>query len=99
MHVHRYTGITGRKINLLLILLCAGFAALAETAGKIESLDEYLRRLELQHHVSFVYDASEINRASKIETTEATSLEACLNLLRALDITYKIVGDQVILQK
>jgi TonB-linked SusC/RagA family outer membrane protein len=99
MHVHRYTGITGRKINLLLILLCAGFAALAETAGKIESLDEYLHRLEQQHHVSFVYDASEINRSSKIETTEATSLEACLNLLRALDITYKIVGDQVILQK
>jgi TonB-linked SusC/RagA family outer membrane protein len=66
---------------------------------RVETLEAFLKRLEAQHHVSFVYDASEINRGLQIESDPAGSLETSLRALYSKGIIYKIVGDQVILQR
>jgi len=77
------------------VLNCAGVFGQSRT----ESLDAFLKRLEQQHQVTFVYDASEINRSTPIERApENTSLENSLKLLATKGITYKKVGDKIILQ-
>src|SRR5689334_21732362 len=64
---------------------------------KVDPLHVFLKRLETQHHITFVYDASEINRSISIESdVENVSLEAALNLLTTKGISYKIVGDKVV---
>jgi TonB-linked SusC/RagA family outer membrane protein len=67
---------------------------------KVDPLHVFLKRLETRHHITFVYDASEINRSIPIEAdVEHVSLEAALSLLSTKGISYKIVGDKVVLQK
>src|SRR5688572_17344144 len=83
----------------LLLWICA--ASLAATPQfKVDPLHVFLKRLEERHHITFVYDASEINRAIPIESdVENTTLQAALDLLLAKGITYKMVGDKVVLQR
>jgi TonB-linked SusC/RagA family outer membrane protein len=102
MQEYLYRRTNGKFITifLLLVVLCTAFnRAEAFSQFKIESLDAFLRRLEQKHQVTFVYDASEINRSLQIESdTENSSLETSLRLLVSKGITYKIVGDKIILQ-
>jgi hypothetical protein len=77
-----------------------GMGQIAKSQLRAEPLESYLRKLEQKHNISFVYDASEINRSASVEASqEASSLESSLNSLIAIGISYKIVGDKVILQK
>ena len=77
-----------------------GFQQVAKNQLTTEPLESFLRRLEQKHHISFVYDASEINRAATVESpSETSSLENSLRSLGNIGIAYKIVGDKIILQK
>lgn len=67
---------------------------------RVESLDAFLKRLEKQHQITFVYDASEINRSLQIESdADNASLETSLKVLQSKGITYKIIGSMVVLQR
>jgi TonB-linked SusC/RagA family outer membrane protein len=84
---------------LLTVLLLPGHASAATSQPRLETLDVFLKRLEQQHNISFVYDAGEINRGLQIESDKENSLESSLRLLLSKGIVYKIVGDKVILQR
>lgn len=89
---------------IFLFLLSVHFTTeamqVAHNQSQRQSLEAFLRRVEQEHRISFVYDASEINRAEIIETPGSiNSLESALKHLQTFGIMYKIVGDKVILQK
>jgi TonB-linked SusC/RagA family outer membrane protein len=77
-----------------------GMGQIAKNQLRAEPLESYLKKLEQKHNISFVYDASEINRAANVEASpEVSSLESSLNSLMSIGISYKIVGDKIILQR
>jgi TonB-linked SusC/RagA family outer membrane protein len=95
-----------KKIPFLIFLFMLGIhfttdgMQVAHNQSQRQSLEAFLRSVEQEHNVSFVYDATEINRAEIIETPGSiNSLESALKHLQSFGITYKIVGDKVILQK
>ncbi|MGF1922675.1 MAG: carboxypeptidase-like regulatory domain-containing protein, partial [Bacteroidia bacterium] len=66
---------------------------------KPERLDTYLKKVEKVYKVSFVYDASEINKALVLNVPEvAKTIEESLEPLKEKRITYKLMGNQVILK-
>ncbi|MBE9598960.1 SusC/RagA family TonB-linked outer membrane protein [Pedobacter sp. MC2016-24] len=89
--------------GLLCALLCVSLVR-AESVQKgplvAERLDNYLKKIELAYQVSFVYDASQINKSMSIDVpSKLTSINSDLEPLKANGINYNIVGKQVILKK
>lgn len=67
---------------------------------KAERLENYLKKIELAYKVSFVYDASQINKSMSIDAPEKlVSINSDLEPLREKGINYSIIGKQVILKK
>jgi TonB-dependent SusC/RagA subfamily outer membrane receptor len=65
-----------------------------------ERLDNYLKKIELAYQVSFVYDASQINKSMSINVpSKLSSINSDLEPLKENGINYNIVGKQVILKK
>jgi TonB-linked SusC/RagA family outer membrane protein len=65
-----------------------------------ERLDTYLKKIELAYQVSFVYDATQINKAMSIDAPlKLVSINLDLKPLKTMGIIYNIVGKQVILKK
>ncbi len=86
-------------------LICAIFWSFLVKAdaqlGKLkpERLDSYLKKVERAYKVSFVYDAAEINKALVLNVPDATkTIEESLEPLKEKHITYKLLGNQVILK-
>jgi TonB-linked SusC/RagA family outer membrane protein len=89
--------------GLLCALLCVSLVR-AESVQRgplmAERLDNYLKKIELAYKVSFVYDATQINKAMSIDVpAKLTSISSDLEPLKANGINYNIVGKQVILKK
>lgn len=87
------------------LLVCAIFWSFLVQAdaqlGRIkpERLDTYLKKIEKVYKVSFVYDALEINKALVLNVPEiAKTIEESLEPLKEKRITYKLMGNQVILK-
>ncbi|WP_285010456.1 SusC/RagA family TonB-linked outer membrane protein [Pedobacter faecalis] len=67
---------------------------------KEERLDNYLKKIELAYQVSFVFDATQINKAMTINAPQRLiSITSDLIPLKEKGINYNIVGKQVILKK
>jgi len=67
---------------------------------KAERLENYLKKIESAYKVSFVYDASQINKSMSIDAPEKLiSINSDLEPLRAKGINYNIIGKQVILKR
>jgi TonB-linked SusC/RagA family outer membrane protein len=96
-----------RCLMLLLLLLSAGslqasveYQSEMYAAQSTESLTSYLKKLEEKFHVTFVYDANDVDRGLRIDVTkQLVNLEAALKALSPLGISYKIIGDKVVLQR
>lgn len=98
-----------RRIKYCLtgVIFCACFCAslvraesIPKNPFKAERLDTYLRKIELAYQVSFVYDATQINKAMSIEVpAKLVSINSDLEPLKLKGINYNIVGKQVILKK
>ncbi len=95
----------GMSVCRMVLLICAIFWSFLVKAdaqvgrGIPERLDNYLKKIEQKHKVSFVYDAAEINKAMILEvpSTMGTIGEA-LDQLQQKNIGYRKVGNQVILK-
>jgi len=95
------------KYSLTGVFVCALFCmsfAKAEsgyrTAYSTERLDSFLKKVESAYHVSFVYDATQINKAMIIEApVKLVSINTDLEPLKSKGIIYSIVGKQVILKR
>jgi len=95
------------KYTFIGVFFCALFCVSLVNAESIqrsgfraERLDSYLRKIELAYQVSFVYDATQINKAMSIEAPlKLVSINSDLEPLRSKGISYNIVGKQVILKK
>ncbi len=86
-------------------LICAIFWSFLVKAdaqlGKLkpERLDNYLKKIEKVYNVNFVYDAAEINKALVLNVPDVTkTIEESLEPLKEKSITYKLLGNQVILK-
>ena len=67
---------------------------------KVERLENYLKKIEHAYQVSFVYDATQINKEMAIEVpVKLVSIKSDLEPLKVKGIVYNIVGKQVILKK
>jgi len=67
---------------------------------KEERLESYLKKIELAYQVSFVYDATQINKSMTIDAPQRlVSINSDLAPLKEKGINYNIVGKQVILKK
>jgi len=98
----RNAAISLRRVALL---LCAIFWAVLARAdarqanGKPERLDNYLKKIEQAYKVSFVYDAAEINKTMVLDVpSKLTSITESLDQLKQKNISYRLVGNQVILK-
>lgn len=95
------------KYCLQSVLLCSFLCVWSVRAERVqkatlktERLDNYLKKIELAYEVSFVYDASQINKSMSIDApTRLVSINSDLEPLKAKGISYNIVGKQVILKK
>jgi len=95
------------KYGLTVMFCCAIFCVslaraenIKRTGFKTERLDNYLKKIELAYQVSFVYDATQINKEMSIEAPQKlVSINSDLEPLKAKGINYNIVGKQVILKK
>lgn len=95
------------KYCLKAVLFCAIFSvSLLKAEGvqpqtfKEERLENYLKKIELAYQVSFVYDATQINKSMTIDAPQRlVSINSDLAPLKAKGINYNIVGKQVILKK
>jgi TonB-linked SusC/RagA family outer membrane protein len=66
---------------------------------KPERLENYLKKIEKVHHVSFVYDAEEINKAALVNVPEKLgSIQESLEQLKKVNIGYRIINNQVVLK-
>ncbi|PWG80242.1 SusC/RagA family TonB-linked outer membrane protein [Pararcticibacter amylolyticus] len=99
-----------KKRMLLLLLLATAmvfsvFSLRAEVNSQHgtpvgQKLGDFIKSLEKQYQVSFVYDAAQINKESIIEADKNTApLDKALNQLLSNGITYKIIDNKVILKK
>ncbi|WP_448701972.1 SusC/RagA family TonB-linked outer membrane protein [Mucilaginibacter sp. AW1-3] len=67
---------------------------------KTEKLELVLKKMEQKYRVSFVYDATEINKNLEVTLPEeAKSVDVLLQQLSNYGIGYKIIGNEVILKK
>ncbi|WP_432712070.1 SusC/RagA family TonB-linked outer membrane protein [Pedobacter sp.] len=66
----------------------------------MERLENYLKQIEQTYQVSFVYDATQINKEMNLEVpVKLVSISSALEPLTVKGIAYNIVGKQVILKK
>ncbi|WP_432712534.1 hypothetical protein, partial [Pedobacter sp.] len=66
----------------------------------MERLENYLKQIEQTFQVSFVYDATQINKEMNLEVpVKLVSISSALEPLTVKGIAYNIVGKQVILKK
>ncbi len=86
-------------------LICAIFwSALAKADAqqanlKPERLENYLKKIEQAYKLSFVYDASEISKTLILDVpSQLTSVKESLDQLKQINVSYKLVGSQVILK-
>jgi TonB-linked SusC/RagA family outer membrane protein len=105
MEKNFYKRNAGMSLCRVALLLCAIFwAVLAradarQASGKPERLDNYLKKIEQAYKVSFVYDAAEINKTMVLDVpTKLTSITESLDQLKQKNISYRLVGNQVILK-
>jgi TonB-linked SusC/RagA family outer membrane protein len=105
MEKNFYKRSTGMNLRRMALLLCAIFwAGLAradsqQAYGKPERLDNYLKKIEQAYKVSFVYDAAEINKTMVLDVpSKLTSITESLDQLKQKNISYRLVGNQVILK-
>lgn len=105
MEKNLYKRHAGTKLHRMVLLLCAilwGITAQADARqAKLmpERLDNYLKKVELAYKVNFVYDADKINKSAVINVPEKfTSITQALDPLTENNITYKLIGKQVILR-
>lgn len=93
----------GLKALLFFTFFCFSLAKadeLQKNAIKTERLDIYLRTIENAYQVSFVYDATQINKEMSIDVpVKLISIKTDLEPLKVKGINYNIVGKQVILKK
>lgn len=89
----------------MVLLICAIFwSSFAHADGKQgkgrpERLESYLKKIEQTYKVSFVYDADEINKTMVIEAPDRfSSITESLEPLKQKNISYRQVGNQVILK-
>ncbi len=87
------------------LLICAifwGFVANADSQqgkAKPERLENYLKKIEKEYKVSFVYDANEISKAMVLDVPEKFgTIQESLAPLKQKNIDYRQVGNQVILK-
>jgi len=93
------------SLRRMALLLCAIFWAVLARAdarqanGKPERLDNYLKKIEQTYRVSFVYDAAEINKTMVLDVpANLSSITESLDQLKQKNISYRLVGNQVILK-
>lgn len=99
----------GRKLHLLLMLLAvigSAFPVYSEVSGPDTNragqlkLEDFIRSIEHQYQVSFVYDATQIKKEKLITADPNLSpLESALKQLPPNGINYKIVSNKVVLKK
>ncbi|SHF66586.1 SusC/RagA family TonB-linked outer membrane protein [Pedobacter caeni] len=93
----------GLRALLFFSFFCFSFAKADEvqkSAIKTERLENYLRTIEDAYKVSFVYDATQINKEMSIDVpVKLISIKSDLEPLKVKGINYNIVGKQVILKK
>lgn len=88
--------------GLLLFSAISGNSSAAQVSqGTKGTLEPYLKTLEGKYHVSFVYDAAEINKGTFISYNPrpASITDALKQLPATAGINYTIVGDKIILKK
>lgn len=95
----------GISICRMVLLICAifwSFLAKADAQqGKVkpERLENYLKKLEQIYKISFVYDASEISKTMVLDVPDKLgSIKESLEQLKQKNISYRQVGNQVILK-
>ncbi|MRG49125.1 SusC/RagA family TonB-linked outer membrane protein [Chitinophaga sp. SYP-B3965] len=108
------TCITKRKGRTLLFLLLwplTGSVSLAALPPEVVSqlvangnadmkLPALLKKLELLYKITFVYDADVISKETSVPLhSDNPSLDEVMNSLKQIGISYKKIGDKVILQK
>lgn len=92
--------LTGVFLSALLCVSLVRAESVQRGALMAERLDNYLKKIELAYQVSFVYDASQINKSMSINVpAKLTSINSDLEPLKENGINYSIVGKQVILKK
>ncbi|EHQ25161.1 SusC/RagA family TonB-linked outer membrane protein [Mucilaginibacter paludis] len=94
------------KIKTFLLLLAIIYLyvpkvfAVPDQQAHTERLESVLKKMELQYHVNFVYDAAEINKNLDINIPPgAKTVDAALQQLGTYGIAYRVVGNKVILKK
>ncbi|RKR81461.1 TonB-linked SusC/RagA family outer membrane protein [Mucilaginibacter gracilis] len=94
------------KIKPFLVLLMAVAIAMPKANAAVdwqtrtERLETVLKKIEQQYRVSFVYDATEINKNLDIKVVETSkTVDLFLQQLGSYGIAYKVVGNKVILKK
>ncbi|WP_316769236.1 SusC/RagA family TonB-linked outer membrane protein [Pedobacter frigiditerrae] len=105
MEKNFYKRKAGISLCQMVLLICAIFWASFAKAdaqqgrGKPERLDTYLKKMEQTYKISFVYDASEINKSMILEVPEKLgTVQESLDQLKQKNIGYRQVGSQVILK-
>ena len=92
----------GARAFLLCLILCNSVARaeMLPANFKAERLEVYLKKIETAYRVSFVYDATQISKATYIEVPpKLVSITEDLEPLKEKGINYNIIGNQVILKK
>lgn len=96
-----------RRLKLLLVLGWAlsifSFqlsAAMPQSRFVSLKLGDFIRSLEKQYNVTFVYDATQLSKEGLIQADANVSpLVKAVQQLNANGISYKIIGDKIILKK
>lgn len=98
----RKSGISFCKVALLICTIFWGSFANADSqqgSGKPERLNNYLKKMEQTFKISFVYDASEIDKTLILDVPEKLgAIKESLDQLKQKNIDYRQVGNQVILK-
>jgi TonB-linked SusC/RagA family outer membrane protein len=94
------------KIATFLFLLMAVYMSLTKAhaaisqQSKTEKLALFLKKMEQKYRVSFVYDATEIDKDLEVTIPEeAKSVDIVLKQFSNYGISYRIVGNEIVLKK
>jgi TonB-linked SusC/RagA family outer membrane protein len=95
----------GLRFCQMVMLICAIFWSIVVKAdaqqgqAKPEKLESYLKKMEQTYKISFVYDASEINKTLVLNVPEKLgTIKESLGQLKQKNIGYRQVGNQIILK-
>lgn len=93
-----------RALILMIALVCTGVSVRAESGKSgdrtnLTRLEDFIKSIEKQYKVSFVYDAAQLSKERQISADQNVSpLEKALSQLPANGISYKVVADKIILK-